>query len=164
MSNPFNFNEVDIWLDRLTVNDKAISELKEESCKLFSNILTNCCKLIFEEYDKLIDSIIWTQYTPYWNDGDTTEFGVNDLWVNFKDTPINREYIKLKFEQEFDQLDEYERGCRLFKDRITDLFNKLNFIDDFKNNRTDECLKMFGDHIKVIINAEGIHTEDYHHD
>jgi hypothetical protein len=40
---------------------------------------------LYEEFQKAFDSgitaITWTQYTPYFNDGDTCEFGVHEYYV-----------------------------------------------------------------------------------
>jgi hypothetical protein len=43
--------------------------------------LTPLFEAVFAE--DIIDGVRWTQYTPYFNDGDTCEFGANEIDVHF---------------------------------------------------------------------------------
>ena len=67
-------------IEAIEAQKKAmVEELRTEFPKLFEELFAK---------SKLIDSFGWTQYTPYFNDGDTCEFGVHadDPYVNDVDT------------------------------------------------------------------------------
>ena len=66
--------------EELAVIHEKRAQLVEELRPEFPKILSS----IFEK-SKVIESISWTQYTPYFNDGDSCEFRVNtDIRVNSK--------------------------------------------------------------------------------
>ena len=54
----------------------------------------------FETYDNVVENIFWTQYTPYFNDGDACEFSVHDVYLSLKD--------------ENDEDDDYDEGSTLY--------------------------------------------------
>lgn len=54
--------------------DAAQAKMKQESKDAFSN----ACKEVFEQHQKL-ESFSWTQYSPFFNDGDACEFGVHEI-------------------------------------------------------------------------------------
>lgn len=122
-----------------------------------------------------IRSFSWTQYTPYFNDGDACVFGVNsDAMINGADeygdsddeddeeTPASvpgRPTIMpwasgLSPEQKAEADAAYEAWRAPFKK-----------IGAFLNGWEDEdMLFMFGDHVKVTVSKEGIDVENYDHD
>lgn len=73
-----------------------MKELQED----FNKIIT----LFFEECPK-VQAVVWSQYTPYFNDGDECVFGVNDpcfVTKNFDRDDLQNPY-------EYEDADEY--GC-----------------------------------------------------
>jgi hypothetical protein len=58
-----HLNEVQAQIDALT------KEAREKSSELF----TNGAKTLFEQYP-MVESVHWTQYTPYFNDGEECTF------------------------------------------------------------------------------------------
>lgn len=95
----------------------------------------------------------WTQYTPYFNDGDECIFGVNDCFVVMKN-----------------QLEEYQNGDHwdfastyneTDKERIAAFKDIRNFLSNFED---EDMQHMFGDHIKVEVTRSGVVTEEYSHD
>ena len=61
---------------------KELKTLKEEQNKLFRDKhFGELFKSFFEENPE-INSVQWTQYTPYFNDGEECVFGVNDITYN----------------------------------------------------------------------------------
>ena len=58
-----------------------ISALRAEAKEAASNILHETTKQYFEKYGELVEQIFWTQYTPWFNDGDTCEFSTSDVRV-----------------------------------------------------------------------------------
>lgn len=138
--------------------NKKKAELTEQLRKDFPEIL----KPLFDKSDK-INSIGWTQYTPYFNDGDSCEF-----CTHFDDLYINGEY-----QDDIDALDwrigYYLKGDERYKfDDSWDL-DMYKVVEEFKdvlNSIDDEFyLDLFGDHVKVTINRYGtVETEEYKHD
>lgn len=114
-------------------------------------------KELFDKYPKL-KSFAWTQYTPYFNDGETCHFGVQsyNVWIN-------------NWNRDWDNLDDYGDLAELDDGEIWPTDAELQemesavetFIDQFSN---EDMLKMFGDHVKVIVTTDGAYTESYDHD
>lgn len=110
--------------------NKLLEKFKEDLPKILTPY--------FEESDN-IQSISWTQYTPYFNDGDSCEFGRNeDLKVNGGyDYELSEKDSKLIYEME-------------------NIFNSIP--EEF-------YLDLFGDHVRVTCHSDGrIEVEDYEHD
>lgn len=95
---------------------------------------------IFKENPHL-ESVSWTQYTPYFNDGDTCEFTVHS-WLTTVDEDGNEE----------EDL-ESESGA---------LQNLANVLDN--SDLSSAFLQAFGDHARVTLTREGISVEEYDHD
>jgi len=58
-------------LDRKAALNKEISAISK-------TVFTESSQELFEKHP-LLESFSWTQYTPYFNDGDTCSFGVNEV-------------------------------------------------------------------------------------
>lgn len=126
-----------------------------------------------------VQAIVWTQYTPYFNDGETCEFNVND--PTFTNSP-NGEDVSPWGEYEGD--DESIWSCQnvshvLTSDRSyykeeADRINAAGGVDAdscsafermlMSSEMEDVFLAMFGDHVKVIATRDGFDVEDYNHD
>lgn len=88
-----------------------IIELRKEFPTMFSDIFTTAPKL---------KSVSWTQYTPYFNDGDTCEFSahVSDLDINGR--------------SEYDDDDEDDIDCISIRPTI---YKKLQTEEDVRINK-----------------------------
>jgi len=121
---------------------KKHSELKKEIKKESASLFKEACQDIFKKYPNLT-RFAWTQYTPYFNDGDECVFGVNnyDIFIN--------------------DLEEYycdREDKKELKDAKKEITKMLQSIDD------DIFYEMFGDHCKVIVTAKDITVKQYQHD
>lgn len=93
----------------------------------------------FERHPE-IESFTWTQYTPYWNDGDICEFGAYT------------DYPELLYVEDLKEYSEEE--ARKAEEEISEF---LGVFDE-------EHLKVFfGDHAQVRISREGVEVSDYDH-
>src|SRR5690349_518497 len=101
--------------------EELSARIKEVSGKIFQSQT----KELFDKFPKL-ESFSFTQYTDYFNDGDTCYFHVH-AW----DPEIN-EY---DFEEEPPELTDEE--TETISDEVTGVIDSLN---------EDDLLKMFGDH------------------
>lgn len=102
-----------------------------------------------------IVGIRWRQYTPWFNDGDTCEFGMNDIYYKPAENVIEAEY-----DGDYDDgyLSPYQyRSIPALEAKLRELTKLLySFSDTFE--------VVFGDHVMVTINAEEIQVEEYEHD
>lgn len=101
----------------------------------------------------------WTQYTPYFNDGEPCTFRVNDVYFFLQGDPEDGEghstpwpewgsEHQIKYYANWDQKT-YEAAKQFSKD-----------MDGLEN----ELLELFGDHCEVIVTAKGVDVEEYEHD
>lgn len=106
-----------------------------------------------------IDKVFWTQYTPYFNDGETCEFSVNDLEFSVEDlgeeswiseTLANNEEWNTHFgskEQTLEFVKEWKELSKVF------------------SNLPEETMRsLFGDHAQVFVDKTGVDVEEYEHD
>lgn len=103
--------------------------------------------------DDTIQNISWSQYTPYFNDGDECTFGVNndDIYVNGDDLSELEGY-----EQSYSRKDREPNNLEKTVDEIRAALQAIpqEFYKD-----------LFGDHVRVTVNRDGtIETEEYDHD
>lgn len=135
-----------------------VSELKKE----FPALL----KPIFDK-SKKITSIGWTQYTPYFNDGDTCEFGVNhdDIYINGEDES-GIDFLDWRMKYALKGEEKYKK--ELADNKNLD-YEEYTIVEEFKevlSSIPEEFYKdLFGDHAKITINADGtIETDEYEHE
>lgn len=159
-----------------------LSELQAQFPAMFTELFKQAPKL---------KSFGWTQYTPYFNDGDTCEFGVNfDYpYINGVSEDYDEEgdisikmhaYKTLATEEDVRINDEVaEKSYSWYKGKqIGDnglCYNEkydaaaadiVNQIKDVLHSIPEDFFKdMFGDHCKVTLYADGkIDVEGYDHD
>lgn len=131
-----------------------------------------------------IQAIAWTQFTPYFNDGDVCEFRVYDVYTIIhgfdKDDIISvYEYEEMTYDKNSecvvissyrdyssfpDDYHEYESKYGFTYDINEQLKEITNFITNNENLMKD----IFGDHVEVIVykneNNIDILTRDIEHD
>lgn len=141
-------------------------ELQEKSAKIFLSSFKN----LFEETPKL-KSFSWTQYTPYFNDGDTCYFSANTDYLT-----INGEHeddATWSQEKKVISWGTYNRDKRIYEGRIEqdnpeydkELSEAVDKVKKFLNLFDDKFYQdQFGDHTMVTVTPNGIDTEDYEHD
>lgn len=119
-----------------------IQELQAEKTILVKQIFTEAAKQLFNKWPQL-KSFSWSQYTPYFNDGDTCVFSIN----HFEPEINGVDY----FDSEASGMTNFEE----VRDEVSDL---LQQFDD------NDFLAMFGDHAKVTVTVDGIEIEGIDHD
>jgi hypothetical protein len=148
-------------------------------------------KDFFDQYPE-VRSVKWSQYTPYFNDGDACHFGVNE----FEAIVVSTEALKAEIEEkkrltiEAANASDYKKA-QLLKEEVEDLQNQLNNEDDCDGNSAwslsrkkdprlialgealnnierelphDVLESVFGDHVEVTATREGFKTREYNHD
>lgn len=126
-----------------------LEELKQRHAELKNQILEESKAWFKEASQGLFDahpeiqSFAWSQYTPYFNDGDECVFRVNS------EPKING----------VDWYDEPEEGQTKFERPVYKEVEKL--IDSIDQPTLKE---MFGDHCEVTARRDGITVASYEHD
>lgn len=141
----------------------AIKQSKEEIADLTKLAMGKAqsafyagAKVIFEKYPEL-ETVKWHQYTPYFNDGDSCEFGSYHKYadIRFKDGSWIGDYG-------FDESEEDRNAPEVDEERMA---QEINAVREFLNNFDDDDMEsMFGDHQEVFLTEDGVTTEDYEHD
>jgi hypothetical protein len=124
-----------------------------------------------EVFDSNLDivQIQWTQYTPFFNDGDICEFGVNEPAVFLtSDDPDGSHWdhnlpSQIYDHPESEPLDSWKRKNNERYQRIGK--NTLELFRSIWRSIPSELMKLvFGDHVKVTVTRDSIETEEYSHD
>lgn len=127
--------------DLLNYNDKLAALIEDVKKPLIEEIRKNFpsyFKELFEENPN-VENFGWSQYTPYFNDGDTCEFTVHTDYICIND------------------FDEYSSKIN------PNIFHK--FIAVLKVIPDDFYLDLFGDHNEIMIYSSGeIKIIKYSHD
>lgn len=157
-------------LELLKEKQSQISNLKNDVIELSSGIFEDFYKYIFEKYHTL-ESFGWTQYTPYFNDGDATIFSVNTDYIS-----VNDEYVDdAKWFSEVNVINWgiFNRELKVYEGRVEEpnpnydpvLASATNEIVDFLGNfDNDFYLSKFGDHAEIIVTRNGVDISDHDHD
>jgi hypothetical protein len=162
-----------------------VTELRKEFPTMFTELFAQAPKL---------KSVSWTQYTPYFNDGDTCEFSAHtdDLAINGashydeddEDSEISvrptlhitlRTEDEVRVNKELAEKTKYtwyakagigDSGLAPNPDYDADADRVCSEISAVLSSVPSEFLKdLFGDHAKVTICSNGtIDVEDYDHD
>jgi molybdopterin converting factor small subunit len=146
----------------LEVFNQKKKDLTEDLRKEFPTLFQD----LFAQ-SKRIESFSWTQYTPYFNDGESCEFGVNQdyLYVNGENVEDLDEEEDFLNESTYKRVDgEYKKVPNpLYDPKEGEVFQAIKTI---LNTVPDEFYEeLFGDHVKVTVYKDGkIETEDYRHD
>lgn len=148
---------------------EELKKVREEAVKV---IRENFKDLFIEFFDKhpAVECVAWTQYTPYFNDGDTCVFNVNGFgYKTFDDDNddyiwgecVTGRYYDYESRKWVDGLlpDELALGYteEMCKDWL-ELSNSLRGIPD------EIYEDLFGDHSQITVTREGITVDEYDHD
>lgn len=132
---------------------EAKRQARETAAALVKPTLQN-----FLKENPEIKTVMWTQYTPYFNDGEPCVFGVHEpefLTVKRDDFDYEAEgsvYISSYRGYQFNEgvSEATWKACLELKNTLNDL--------------EDELGEIFGDHVAVIVNEDGVSVQEYEHD
>lgn len=133
---------------------EKINRAKEEYIVEAKNLFNTFAKEIFEKHPKL-ESFSWYQYTPYFNDGDTCEFGVHN------------DYLYMVFDgEELEEVCDYSFRAGKKYNKIVGLKEAYEDINDVLSSISSDAYEsMFGDHVRVTVSREnGLEISDYDHE
>lgn len=153
--------------DVISEHQKMLDEynkLRAEFQERGKKVLKDSFKGFFDANPK-IRAVSWTQYTPYFNDGEPCTFSVHDMWALDK-----KGYNEWKdnggYAEEYSVASNWAYGEPEGDDRLTAKERKS--VQDFLalvHKLPDDLFEdMFGDHVEVIATREGFEVEEYSHD
>lgn len=127
-------------------------------------------KQLFDEHEEL-KSVSWTQYTPYFNDGDECSFGAqtdypcingNDMNSGDSDELDGPDLVTMAEQEIGYTWNNTNKPNPAYDPKAAKIIAKIKkVLGDYSD---DDYEEMFGDHVKVIVTRKGIKTEDYEHE
>jgi hypothetical protein len=135
-----------------------VEELRKEFPTMFSEL--------FEKTDK-ITSFGWTQYTPYFNDGDTCEFSVNASYPYINGENIeDHDWYDWRVNRQLKGDNRFDKDIANNKDLDVESCKIVNeFISVIESIPEDFLKDLFGDHAMVTISNDGsVVVDEYEHD
>lgn len=144
---------------------KKIEELNKELKEGFKDALKESSDALFLKYPKL-ESFSWTQYTPYFNDGEPCEFGINEepYSLIFNNVDIG-EYSDNDsvYSWKTESLSEFGKTLFTNLQEYQELKGDVvNFIDDLTKMEST-VRSLLGEGL-VVVSRDGVEVEDYDHD
>ena len=110
--------------------------------------------LFFESLPEVL-AIKWTQYTPYFNDGDTCTFGVNEPQAQIEEGEDFRDGYDFTSTWEGRVPSERDNTIRKGLDALYAKFQKVEEVFE----------EVFGDHSEITVKRNGeVEIEEYEHD
>jgi hypothetical protein len=116
-----------------------------------------------------VTKIVWTQYTPYFNDGESCEFGVGDPSVFVESDDQDGSHYDHNIQRYLSDKDKW-----LTADKREEYNKKLDerygraFVESFWkvwSALPDELLEaVFGDHVMITVTRDEVAVELYNHD
>lgn len=166
MTAPTNFLGIPITGDITRGSDRVEQRPLEELAPIMQAVLD----------DPTIVSFGWTQYTPYFNDGDPCEFGVHTCWVRtIDDDPDASDGWDLEVTSSHPTLG--KRSHRYSREIGEYVTGPYEGPDEARYDRCLELAKaveggafenvlldLFGDHAEVTVTREEAKVEFYDHD
>jgi hypothetical protein len=155
-------NEIDTMLNDYNETINQLNEIKKIAQEKTKVVLKEGTKAIFE--NSKVTWIGWTQYTPYFNDGNECVFSVNELYYGYDEDPS----------EVYSPYDGFHAGYRMYLDGKPEHVSVEEFTSDFKEMKifsnaiesipSDVMRSAFGDHAFVIITKEGVQIIYYEHE
>lgn len=122
---------------------------------------------LFWEKNPEVKSISWTQYAPYFNDGDPCTFSVNEIYFSNTDDPeeVDEDLIYVEETGIWKAPDwNLNWWAKEYPDRKIpiDIDNAKNLSDFLQSNAMLDIMEMmFGSDNRVIATRDGFKTEEY---
>lgn len=133
----------------------------------FQNLASKLIKEEFKGFFKAVPEVTvikWTQYTPYFNDGDPCVFGVNE--PTFSNASDGSEVTAWgDYEGEEAEVFSFQGTYRM----PAQLQDKAKHIESLTEMICSDAMEevllgAFGDHAVVTVTADGIDVDEYEHD
>lgn len=162
----------------MSKSTERMDALRESFVQAQTEFNTKIKTLLKEETDRLFvkfptaQSISWTQYTPYFQDGDECVFGayIDQLTVQAvgEEEGVEIEPEGINYEDRVVRMRNYDYNTRQSTTTTRpatelELFAR-QFYKLLRSAGNDALKAAYGDHTTVIISREGTELEEYQHD
>jgi len=146
---------------KLAATKKQIEELRAQAAEEGKKAFSEACQSLFERHEKLI-AFGWTQYTPYFCDGEPCEFSVNEeLMFELAGVPEGADWIEESYSGHgLCELVTYNASP--IPDEYAAIDREVGEVFDLLDQ--DMCEDLFGDHVLVKVTRDGVETHEYEHD
>lgn len=157
-------------MDIQSLNDNIKAKMAEVSALIKSegkSAIADAMAGFFAKYPS-IESVVWTQYTPYFNDGEPCEFGLGEFAVvgDLKSLGLK------SYEDDNENNDYYEEGyptessCTICWSTKNETAKDIKgFLESLESLDDQVYLAVFGDHVRVVANRDGtFEVDEYDHD
>ena len=156
--------------ERLSAIKDEMRRLREEAKAKAQEVFTEETKRLFDRFPTLV-AFHWTQYTPYFNDGDACVFGVNDYLsyifegdgtvYDLNDGYGYINWYEVKYSEICVNIQDYTR-----KEMVSDPNRPaIEAVSEFfRIFDEDDFLDIFGDHVQVTVTKDGTQADEYEHD
>lgn len=147
-------------LDKLSEAAAKIQEVKRQATETAVAILKPALKEFLAENPE-IKTIAWSQYTPYFNDGEECIFSVNS--PSFSTAKLDTHPDSYDGDEEVVSFEAYSNNK--YNEYVSSAAYKACYdLGELLESLSDELKDVFGDHCQVIVNEDGIFVEQYDHD
>lgn len=157
----------------MTELSDLIAEFEHHNSVLRQRMQDSFKDVIKNVFDRCPDlqRIVWSQYSPYFNDGEECVFSVYPpTFTNYKNSDEDLHLIWGSLDG--DDLDDgvwaYGKNCYHDLEKNTpeeykDIFNEVS--EAMQRDAMEDVMRaMFGNHVYVVATREGFTVEDYSHD
>lgn len=151
------------FIESLEVRSSELQALNTELNTKSQNVL----KQAFVDFFKVCPDIValgWTQYTPYFNDGDECTFRINSFtFSKNKELILNVENIT---HYNLDDEDGFNvSSYRHHPEECTEEeYQACLAIEGLANQLEDICKSVFGDHSSIVVTPTDMIINEYSHD
>jgi hypothetical protein len=137
---------------------EEIKQLRKSLETQSKNFFQEASAEIFEKHPEL-KSFSWTQYTPYFNDGDECVFGANSDYVT---VAIKGDKNEGEDEDDDREISSWNlRKATKLTPKEAAAKDALELLAAFEN---EDFKTMFGDHVRVTVSRNGVSVTEYSHD
>lgn len=167
--------------------NKQIEELKRQNIETSKKVFHGAIAAFFKMYPE-VAAVRWTQYTPYFNDGDVCEFSVNspefysqEDFENQRFDYNNNSWRKpnqwiydhvAKGEDKYGHIATYKKEIAAYEALEVHLGPRIHEINAgiekfekvFRSIDDDIMQNLFSDHVVVTATPNGIDVDEYDHE
>lgn len=149
-------------IDEIKAEMAAMEQRKQAYMASQKEALGNALRALLEKHPTA-KCLAWSQYTPYFNDGDPCTFRANEIHVEI-------DGVKADGDGPGDTLSPWDIGYRVEQGEIfatpeiKSLHKDLEALNSATSGLDALFLHAFGDHAEVRVTRDGITVEEYEHD
>lgn len=153
-------DQLKAFTENMSATEEKLEKLREEMKKTMQKEFNSSIQEIFRLVPRL-KSFAWTQYSPYFNDGDECVFRVNQVNA----LSFIPDYGSYSYEVENDDdfiIADYDSANT---ESLTVAEKEaIQKVIDFIENSDDLMEDLYGNHVSVILTADGANVDGYDHD